>query len=198
MAGGVATRGPVMGHQTAEWRNVIGFARAGPRPVRPNRRSGLRCVRAAGPTKGAPTAHRVSAKWHPQERERSDAEGGTRDRVQRRDRFNSGTRERGSDSDRRRRAPFPSAPGEEHQSSGARDRSRRPRRCAARFTRARCGPGRTRTPTCANGMLAILREQPFTAVSEQGKTLSAADRESQSYVSSRNKRRTTGFVVFGV
>jgi len=56
-------------------------------------------------------------KWHPQEREHSDAEGGTRDRVQRRDRFNRGTRERGSDSDRQRRAPFPSAPGEEHQSS---------------------------------------------------------------------------------
>lgn len=50
---------------------------------------------------------------------------GTRVRVQRRDRFNSGTRERGSDSDRRRRAPFPSAPGEEHQSSSARDRSRK-------------------------------------------------------------------------
>jgi len=32
-------------------------------------------------------AHRLNGGWHPQEREHSDAEGGTRDRVQRRDRL---------------------------------------------------------------------------------------------------------------
>src|SRR5262249_9071524 len=37
------------------------------------------------------------------------------------------TRDRGSDSDRRRRAPFPSAPGEELRSLCARDRSLWPR-----------------------------------------------------------------------
>src|SRR3954463_10550090 len=51
-------------------------------------------------------------KWHPESVSIATRRG-TRVRVQRRDRFNSGTRERGSDSDRRRRAPFPSAPGEE-------------------------------------------------------------------------------------
>jgi hypothetical protein len=32
-------------------------------------------------------AHHLNGRWHPQEREHSDAEGGTRDRVQRRDRL---------------------------------------------------------------------------------------------------------------
>jgi hypothetical protein len=102
------------------------------------------CAICLGPQaliRRAPGAHRLE-KWHPQEREHSDAEGGTRDRVQRRDRLRGhpGT---GSDSDAgilMTAGPFPSAPGEELRSSSARDRSRRPRRSfAARFTRARCG-----------------------------------------------------------
>jgi hypothetical protein len=78
---------------------------------------------AADPARRAPGTHRLKGKWHPESVSIATRRG-TRVRVQRRDRFNSGTRERGSDSDRRRRAPFPSAPGEELRSSCARDRSR--------------------------------------------------------------------------
>ncbi|MGY3294625.1 hypothetical protein ACVWWP_007692 [Bradyrhizobium sp. LM3.6] len=59
----------------------------------------------------------------PGEREHSDPKGHAGPSAATRP-VNSGTRERGSDSDRRRRAPFPSAPGEELRSSCARDRSR--------------------------------------------------------------------------
>lgn len=42
---------------------------------------------AEGSDQACARAHRINGKWHPQEREHSDAEGGTRDRVQRRDRL---------------------------------------------------------------------------------------------------------------
>ena len=46
-------------------------------------------LRDGSPRGEKPAQAGVSAngKWHPQEREHSDAEGGTRDRVQRRDRL---------------------------------------------------------------------------------------------------------------
>ena len=48
-------------------------------------------------------------KWHPESVSIATRRG-TRVRVQRRDRFNSGTRERGSDSGRRKASPFSECP----------------------------------------------------------------------------------------
>ena len=102
-----------------------------------------------GPYRRAPTAHRLNIKWHPQEREHSDAEGGTRDPS-------AATRPV-------KRVPGNGAviatpaclmtagtlsrvpPARSSLALCARDRSRRPRRCAARFTTARCGASSTRS-----------------------------------------------------
>ncbi len=84
-------------------------------------RSGVRRLRNRKPGPYQACAQRIApSEMAPGEREHSDPKMGTRVRVQRRDRFNSGPRKRGSDSDRRRRAPFPRAPGEEHNSTCAR------------------------------------------------------------------------------
>ncbi|MGY4430941.1 hypothetical protein ACVWWO_003418 [Bradyrhizobium sp. F1.13.1] len=69
---------------------------------------------------------------------------GTRVRVQRRDRFNSGTRERGSDSGRRRRAPFPNAPGEELRIPWRKGSTRHGLDAKRLGSRSRCGGSRTR------------------------------------------------------
>ena len=83
---------------------------------------------------GAPPQRKMA----PGEREHSDPKGHAGPSAARRP-VNSGTRDRSSDSDRQRRAPVPSAPGDELRSLCARDRSRNGRDAAARFTRVRCG-----------------------------------------------------------
>jgi hypothetical protein len=79
--------------------------------------------RAAGPDLACANGASPQRKMAPGEREHSDPKGHAGPSAATRP-VNSGTRERGSDSDRRRRAPFPSAPGEELRSSCASDRSR--------------------------------------------------------------------------
>ncbi len=74
---------------------------------------GLRidCLGPQARIRRAPMAHRPD-EMAPGEREHSDPKGHAGPSAATRP-VNSGTRDRGSDSDRRRRAPFPSAPGEE-------------------------------------------------------------------------------------
>lgn len=83
----------------------------------------LRCLGPKGPDQACANGASPQRKMAPGEREHSDPKGHAGPSAATRS-VNSGTRERGSDSDRRRRAPFPSAPGEELRSSCARDRSR--------------------------------------------------------------------------
>lgn len=85
-------------------------------------RCGLDCLGPQALIRRAPPAHRPT-EMAPGEREHSDPKGHAGPSATTRP-VNSGTRERGSGSGRRRRAPFPSAPGEEFRSVCARDRSR--------------------------------------------------------------------------
>jgi hypothetical protein len=84
-------------------------------------------------------------KWHPQEREHSDGAAGTRDRVQRRDRLRAVPAD-GAVIAIAEGKPLPRVPPARRSLFLARGiAAARPRRRAARFTRARCGASRTRT-----------------------------------------------------
>ena len=83
-------------------------------------------------------------KWHPQEREHSDGKAGTRDRVQRRDRLTAAPAD-GAVIAIAEGEPLPRvSPARRSEMLARGIDAGWPRRNAARFTRARCGAGRTR------------------------------------------------------